>query len=125
MNERAAGGVKVCRSIWESVALLSESPAENPSAGDPDDERTAKVLITASLAARPAMMAAAALQSSKPRGARRGTTVFPRQARRLLLAIGGELECCIEGSKEPDDGRSRQYHGKGFFYETCRAGDSR
>ena len=44
MNERAAGGVKVCRSIWESVALLSESPAENPSAGDPDDERTAKAV---------------------------------------------------------------------------------
>ena len=88
MNERAAGGVKVCRSIWESVALLSESPAENPYAGDPDDERTAKVLITASLADRPAMMAAAALQSSKPRGARRGATVFPRQARRLLLPSG-------------------------------------
>lgn len=96
MKENAAGGEKVWISIWEKELLLPDKSAGTVPAGNPE-ERTAKVLMTASLAESPAMMAAAALQSSNPRGAKARETAFPRQARRLSLPSKAGWS---EGSKE-------------------------
>lgn len=65
-KEKPEGGVKI-----------SETDAPLPSV------RTERVPATASFADSPLIMAAAALQSPKPRGAKRGEMKLPRWARRL------------------------------------------
>lgn len=56
--------------------------------------RTESVLTTASFAESPAIRAVDARQSLKPRGAKTGEAIFPREARRLfsLLSVRERLE---------------------------------
>ena len=79
-RKREKKNLRVGVNIWETA----DAPLSEPA-------RTERALAAASFAGSPLMSAAAALQSPKPRGSRKGEMDSPRCARRL--SSGEEVIC--------------------------------